>query len=1442
MKKLVLSLFSLTGFILAKSQDSIQQQKINLLLKSLPTIKFEDIKRLKSSGSKSGKTYKVLIDKTVFSKDSSLASIIAEVGQSIPESITKPPVILPSPSSAALVNMINENVDLYTGKTSVTIPIYSLKSGSIVVPITLQGTANAHKVNDIGTNVGMGFSLNTGGSITRIMKSLPDEFTGTISPTYNFPGYGYLHIKNQGVNLTNFDDNNPNTADKMEIIKRGNWNVTQNQPVSGWDLQPDEFYFNFGTYSGKFLFDQDGGINLIPQANLKITTIFEMVNGVNKITGFIALTEDGFKYEFGKTTSGNFAQAPLDETKLSIATSSMHYTYRAIVAYDNNGNAYFLYTDASGYGYPYWWYERTPYVLSPVPTHQYGVPVPPTYVPSTIFDFDNQNNNENFEYFHYPSTWHLAKITSPSGDWVSYSYASTNSITYLSDRSFSANIPDLAERSVSGIGNIFESPIRPLPETFNPDLIRYIYTLPAMQSFTESRSTINILSKKLQSINTSDNTTVNFSSITAREDFPGDNRLDYITVTNSQNLPVKNFSFNYNTIENTATESPLEQFNFFFSKSVYNYNQNATYIGMTSIPFSFQRNFPIPDYCRKRMFLTSVQESGPGISQPPYQFEYYNDYKLPYRTSTEQDYFGYSNNNPTRHPFVSIGYTYKYPFFSNINGFAPALGQPILNFSTLNAGSSNGMNGGNKNFSLDKMKSGVLRKIIYPTGGYKEFIYAVNGNSSAWNGLRVAEVKEFESLISTNPIVKNFSYGNFVNTDGLVLNYGMASSGTVNGGTLYFPTNRMTFSDSRVNPQKETKGATGGYDFAESYQSGNGKTKVEYSTGNDYLDITTSVKMVSNYSTPNTMNFPYPYPFHGVNSLDRKRGFPQKDYVYKQSVTTPLQYNEHSYIANSAVFGEIEIPELTVSKYNVLRLNPANGQVITDWNWHLYGKTSYTSGWYPLVGKKTRDYEQNGSNYIENIQEYEYRKYTYNNKDYLFTYQQKNLKNSRNEQTISYSKFPLDYNLSNTNDPYIQGMAYLLSKNILNAKVEQFSYKQDQNGNNKKYIGGLLNKYHPDKPMPKEIFKLKTNGLLNSFTESNTNTGAFSFDPHYNSEVNFPLYDANGRILEQHKTNDIKEAYIWDYGKAFPVAKAVNANNNDIAFSSFEADESGANLLINQANIIADPTGAFTGKKYYSLTYPPLPYSSQPITITISNPGKEYRLNFWYKEPINNQQPLLVHTWPSGLYDVITPFAGSIKIRNGWRYSEYIIPASWDGYLTLIKGYSSSTTYIDEFRFYPAQSQMTTYTFDPLIGMTSETDVNGKTTYYEYDALNRLAYVKNENKDIVKAICYNYAGQPTPCSVNIDPCASATRPVINLVTKTGSSGSNFIYSLDFTPSPNSTSCVIELTDITDQTVTLIPISCTSPATFQVPKFHQFSIVVISYTSVCPGGIRSLPYP
>lgn len=51
---------------------------------------------------------------------------------------------------------------------------------------------------------------------------------------------------------------------------------------------------------------------------------------------------------------------------------------------------------------------------------------------------------------------------------------------------------------------------------------------------------------------------------------------------------------------------------------------------------------------------------------------------------------------------------------------------------------------------------------------------------------------------------------------------------------------------------------------------------------------------------------------------------------------------------------------------------------------------------------------------------------------------------------------------------------------------------------------------------------------------------------------------------------------------------------------------------------------------------------------------------------------------------------------------------------------------------------VTSYTYSPLVGVTSETDPTGKTTFYEYDSFGRLKLIKDKAGKIVKQLNYQY--------------------------------------------------------------------------------------------------------
>ena len=71
------------------------------------------------------------------------------------------------------VNMIP--VSLYTGKANIDVPIYEIDLDGTKIPISLKYNTGGVRVNDVASSVGMGWSLNAGGYVTKQVKDIEDN-------------------------------------------------------------------------------------------------------------------------------------------------------------------------------------------------------------------------------------------------------------------------------------------------------------------------------------------------------------------------------------------------------------------------------------------------------------------------------------------------------------------------------------------------------------------------------------------------------------------------------------------------------------------------------------------------------------------------------------------------------------------------------------------------------------------------------------------------------------------------------------------------------------------------------------------------------------------------------------------------------------------------------------------------------------------------------------------------------------------------------------------------------------------------------------------------------------------------------------------------------------------------------------------------------------------
>jgi len=122
--------------------------------------------------------------------------------------------IVQPPDVAAFQKVNFIPVSNYTGRANISIPIYTVTAGNIQVPIALSYNTSGVKVSDMASSVGLNWSLNAGGVLSKIVKGM-DDFTkpswgpGPVSPNtptgwlgYYYPDLHYSLI-NQGQNPYN---------------------------------------------------------------------------------------------------------------------------------------------------------------------------------------------------------------------------------------------------------------------------------------------------------------------------------------------------------------------------------------------------------------------------------------------------------------------------------------------------------------------------------------------------------------------------------------------------------------------------------------------------------------------------------------------------------------------------------------------------------------------------------------------------------------------------------------------------------------------------------------------------------------------------------------------------------------------------------------------------------------------------------------------------------------------------------------------------------------------------------------------------------------------------------------------------------------------------------------------------------------------------------------
>ena len=203
-----------------------------------------------------------------------------------------PDLVPPSPQAAQFMRYGEIPVGHTTGVPQIDIPIYTLKTGWIDIPISICYHASGFRSKEIASPVGLGWVLNAGGLISRSIEMNPDY--ETLNPTNN---YGTEMPVKSATDVNNLK-NGTKTLGNVDFSNYANWN--------DWEI----FFFNsyppqLDTRSDRYFYSFPGGENGVARYNVdtkELTTIPYTPIKIERISqDFYRVTDTkGIKYEYAQ--------------------------------------------------------------------------------------------------------------------------------------------------------------------------------------------------------------------------------------------------------------------------------------------------------------------------------------------------------------------------------------------------------------------------------------------------------------------------------------------------------------------------------------------------------------------------------------------------------------------------------------------------------------------------------------------------------------------------------------------------------------------------------------------------------------------------------------------------------------------------------------------------------------------------------------------------------------------------------------------------------------------------------------------------------------------------------------------------------------------------------------------------------------------------------------
>jgi YD repeat-containing protein len=1255
--------------------------------------------------------------------------------------------IPPSPNASSLGKYSEYPVDKSTGALSLSIPLLLLKEDDIEIPISLSYHGSGIKVQEESSNVGLGWSLNCGGVITRVMNGKPDE-VGFIRDGRNLPKAQII-------------DHNFN----IEFLKENTYtwllNLYNNNTLE--DFEPDMFSYNVNGISGTFYFGNDGLIKNIPENDYVIKPIFNPPYGM---VGFIIDDEKGNSYYFGNVFNSGYTENTTAEHEGGGTTSFTSSFYLAKITNALKGtNIDFYYNSINGFENSQSYSSSM--IYKQLFSGSFVLESSNESTNSTVSNYKTiskiKTNNNEVNFFSSISEEELPKIDSIVFENQKFSFVYSF---------FNNEIPRTRTNTRLKLSKITES------SKINQDIKTYelLYSdiqLPDKNSnsidfwgYYNNKNNLSLTPKLkvgnqiLGDANREVDTNYTQAGVLEKIVYPtkgysefryennkynDKTSIDDIKVSGPEHTITSNG--NPNTWEHCKIDTIVFEPGYIYFNAKLSGKVNITNMNMfdpdenfgtvsfldynTGIEYDTKDIYYQHDWIEQvfaGVNFTSVDKlvikiCGQGritIPTAKIWFDKYNPAELNQPKSVLggglriKEIKSYNNNsdllNTKIYDYNESGYQTmsKAPFYSEM--IVREYSVPI-----------------NANASII-VRENKLHLFSTPPGGLgfsgnsvayeKTSEYTVNGVQS--NGKIVTQyLKKHDPCTAGSASIPkpSFSYARSLITkeeifsadnqlDPLKVTENTYIQDTSRGYTIQgFKCNRKIISNVQPNPCKGTDWFYTNY-IIESYpyllskvftneRTDNGMINKEeryFYESKNHMSITK--KVVIDGSDQYTTQYFYPGDFSGCSEN------------CKNQYNSDLYYCLHSPSINTYYQQSVTLNAILCTAL----INCYNCEIVCSKN-HPNNDFELSKCYKNCRTDLTNELSNNG--YYTGLAQL--------NNPYFSCVDAAN--SSYMDCITQYNDCKINEFINAENENK-KAIALL---NILDQKKKIVEEKTFKNGimiDHWKYFMGIENR------MPgASIFPLLKSAEL--------------YDQNNNliQTIYYHKYDTCGNILEMQAGNSNPfDSYIYGYKNNYPIAEAKNATINECGYTGFENNESNSFSTPGapSTEYIQDH---FTGEKALKVSSLYGPGNSFEVGTNAAN-HSGYKASVWVKGGTDAYLHIQVNE----------DWSLSKRVKNpnnpagSWNLMEVDLPyALYQNSISptmKIKVYcgneSGGTAIFDDLRFYPMDAQMTTYTYKPLVGMTTSSDVNNKPTTYEYDAFGRLVLVRDFEGNILKKNEYRY--------------------------------------------------------------------------------------------------------